>query len=80
MPADVCSGASCEAWYKDELKKQPKLLLLTQEELMRHEAAGITTQAFPRTVRLGGVDCSASYLHEPGDPKDGVTVDVPLAR
>jgi len=78
VPADVCSGASCEAWYREEVKKQPKLLLLTQEELMRHEAAGITTQAFPKIVRLGGVDCTATYLHEPGDAKDGVTVDVPL--
>ena len=78
LPPDVCSGASCEAWFKEEVKKQPKLLLLTQEELMRHEAAGITTQAFPKILRLGGVDCSANYLHEPGDAKDGVTVDVPL--
>ncbi len=78
LPADVCSGASFESWYRDELKKQPKLLLLSQEELMRHEAAGITTQAFPRMLRLGGVDCTATYLHEPGDAKDGVTVDVPL--
>ncbi|MDB5966663.1 MAG: ATP-dependent helicase HrpA, partial [Polaromonas sp.] len=43
-----------------------------------HEAAGITSQAFPRTLRLGGVDCLATYLHEPGDPRDGVSVDVPL--
>ena len=78
LPPDVCSGASCEAWYRDEVKKQPQLLLLTQEELMRHEAAGITTQAFPKILRLGGVDCTAAYLHEPGDAKDGVTVDVPL--
>ena len=78
LPPDVCSGASCEAWYREEVKKQPALLLLTQEELMRHEAAGITTQAFPKILRLGGVDCTASYLHEPGDTKDGVTVDVPL--
>ena len=78
LPADVCSGASCEAWYQEEIKKQPKLLLLTQEELMRHEAAGITTQAFPKLLRLGGVDCTGSYLHEPGDAKDGLTVDVPL--
>ena len=78
LPHEVCSGASCEAWYKEEVKKQPKLLLLSQEELMRHEAAGITTQAFPKMLRLGGVDCTAIYLHEPGDAKDGVTVDVPL--
>ncbi len=78
LPPDVCSGASCESWYRDEVKKQPALLFLTRDELMRHEASGITTQAFPRTIRLGGVDCSASYLHQPGDVKDGVTVDVPL--
>jgi ATP-dependent helicase HrpA len=29
-------------------------------------------------VRLGGVDCAATYLHEPGDAKDGLTVSVPL--
>ncbi|MDI1342245.1 ATP-dependent RNA helicase HrpA [Polaromonas sp.] len=78
LPADICTGAGCEHWYKDEVKKQPQLLLLSREELMRHEAAGITTQAFPKTLRLGGVDCIATYLHEPGDARDGVTVDVPL--
>jgi ATP-dependent helicase HrpA len=45
---------------------------------MRHEAAGVTSEAFPRTVRLGGVDCTVSYLHEPGHPRDGVTVTLPL--
>ena len=45
---------------------------------MRHEAAGITTAAFPKTIRLGGIDCAASYLHEPGDAKDGLTVTVPI--
>ncbi|MEN9886892.1 MAG: ATP-dependent helicase HrpA, partial [Pseudomonadota bacterium] len=39
---------------------------------------GITTDAFPKVVRLGGVDCAATYLHEPGDAKDGLTVTVPL--
>jgi ATP-dependent helicase HrpA len=78
IPAEVCSGYLLEHWYREESKKQPKLLMLTREELMRHEAAGITTQAFPKVVRLGGVDCRATYLHEPGDAKDGLTVEVPL--
>ncbi|MBP6008015.1 MAG: ATP-dependent RNA helicase HrpA [Rhodoferax sp.] len=78
LPADVCSGFSFEAWYREAVKINPKILLLTKEELMRHEAAGITTQSFPKTIRLGGVDCGATYLHEPGDPKDGLTVTVPI--
>ena len=91
LPADVCSGYSFENWYRQESKKpqyhlndvpggsrESTLLRLTRDELMRHEAAGITTASFPKTIRLGGVDCAARYLHEPGDAQDGLTVTVPL--
>ncbi len=78
IPPEVCSGRLLENWYRAESAKQPRLLMLSREELMRHEAAGITTQAFPKQIRLGGTDCTATYLHEPGDARDGVTVTVPL--
>ena len=78
VPAEVSNGAAFERWYRDHSRENPKLLFLTREELMRHEAAGITTQAFPKTLRLGGVDCAVAYLHEPGDPRDGLSVTVPI--
>ncbi len=78
LPADVYNGHTFEGWYRTESRKNPQLLKLTREELMRHEAAGITTQAFPKTIRLGGVDCTTAFLHEPGDARDGLTVTVPL--
>src|SRR5690606_2451547 len=78
IPADVANGAAMERWYRQASQADPRLLFLTRDELMRHEAAGVTTQAFPRTVRLGGVDCAASYLHEPGDARDGLSVTVPI--
>ncbi|WP_428570264.1 ATP-dependent RNA helicase HrpA [Ramlibacter sp.] len=78
VPKDVYSGATFERWFREASRGQPNLLKLTRDELMRHEAAGITTNAFPKTVKLGGVDCTAAYLHEPGDARDGITVAVPL--
>lgn len=78
IPQEVCNGRTFEQWHRAESKNRPDLLKLSRDELMRHEAAGITTSAFPRVVRLGGVDCAASYLHEPGDPRDGITVTIPL--
>ncbi len=78
LPADVCSGASLERWLRDETRRNPKALQLSRDELMRHEAAGITGAAFPKLLRLGGVDCAAVYLHDPGDARDGVTVTVPI--
>ena len=78
LPPQVASGTSFEHWYREASRDQPRLLFLSRDELMRHQAAGITTQSFPATVRLGGVDCAASYLHEPGGARDGLTVTVPL--
>jgi ATP-dependent helicase HrpA len=78
IPPEVMSGHSFERWYKQASRENPKLLYLSKEELMRHEAAGITSAAFPKYIRLGGVDCAAAYLHEPGDARDGVTVTVPI--
>jgi ATP-dependent helicase HrpA len=78
VPADVTSGHAFEQWYRQASASNPRLLFLTRDELMRHQAAGITTQAFPPTVKLGGVDCAATYLHEPGDARDGLTVTIPL--
>jgi ATP-dependent helicase HrpA len=78
IPPEVVSGATFERWYRHASRENPKLLHLTREELMRHEAAGITSSAFPKTIRLGGIDCAATYLHDPGDARDGVTVTVPI--
>ncbi len=78
IPPEVMSGHSFERWYRVASRENPKLLYLSREELMRHEAAGITSSAFPKVLRMGGVDCTTAYLHEPGDARDGVTVTVPI--
>lgn len=45
---------------------------------MRHEAAGITTDLFPKMMRQAGIDMSLSYHFEPGAMRDGVTLTIPL--
>ena len=78
VPQGISNGRDFQRWWREASQANPKLLHLTRDELMRHEAAGITTAAFPKMIRLGGVDCAATYLHQPGDAKDGLTVTVPL--
>ena len=78
IPEGVYSGATFDKWFRPASKADPQLLRLSRDELMRHEAAGVTSERFPKLVRLGGVDCAASYLHAPGDARDGLTVTVPL--
>ncbi|MEW5885802.1 MAG: ATP-dependent RNA helicase HrpA [Pseudomonadota bacterium] len=78
LPPDLSSGTELERWYRAQVRHQPELLRLKREELMRHQAAGVTSVAFPPTLALGGTECSASYLHQPGDARDGLSVALPV--
>jgi ATP-dependent helicase HrpA len=82
LPADIYQLATLEKWYRDTSQALPKeapgLLYLSRDELMRHEAAGVTTDVFPKTLSLHGIDMALDYHFEPGSPRDGVTLSVPL--
>ncbi|HEU4778136.1 MAG TPA: ATP-dependent RNA helicase HrpA, partial [Telluria sp.] len=78
IPKDIVNGAGFEKWHKDATQKEPKLLFLNREELMRHEAAGVTTELFPKTMSVTGIEMQLSYHFEPGSLRDGVTLSVPL--
>ncbi|MEX3955327.1 ATP-dependent RNA helicase HrpA [Trinickia sp. EG282A] len=84
LPAGIYTGAAFERWYRNEVKKsgQPedklRLLYLSRDDLMRHEAAGITTDLFPKRLAMAGIEMGVSYHFEPGSPRDGVTLAVPL--
>lgn len=78
LPADVVSGVTFEQWRRVAEKTNPKLLYLSKQELMQHEAAGITTEYFPKKLTMKGVDMALTYHFEPGSPRDGVTLSVPL--
>ncbi len=45
---------------------------------MKHEAAGITTDVFPKSIDWQSSRLRLDYHFEPGSPKDGVTLTVPL--
>ncbi|MDR1162338.1 MAG: ATP-dependent RNA helicase HrpA [Candidatus Accumulibacter sp.] len=79
IPADIANGADFDVWRRKAEREAPQCLFLAREDLMRHEAAGVTTEAFPHTLNSGGVDFALSYHFEPGSPKDGVTLTVSLS-
>ncbi|MBS1188543.1 MAG: ATP-dependent helicase HrpA [Rhodocyclaceae bacterium] len=80
IPEGIHNGASFDHWRKEAERDNAKLLFLSKDDLMRHSAAGVTTEAFPHHLRLGGVEYALTYHFEPGSPRDGVTMAVPLAQ
>jgi len=78
VPEGIHNGADFDDWRREAEAKNPKLLFLKREDLMRHEAAGITTEQFPHRLEMAGRSFTLEYHHEPGSPRDGVTLGVPL--
>ena len=78
LPLDVCTGAQFDKWRAQVEKESPRLLFLSRDELMRHEAAGVTTELFPKSLEMRGVAMALTYHFEPGSPRDGATLAVPL--
>jgi ATP-dependent RNA helicase HrpA len=79
IPQEIHGGADFERWRAQAERERPKLLHLSREDLMRHQAAGITTENFPPALELGPNRFALEYLFEPGSARDGVTMTVPLA-
>ena len=78
LPAHVNNGIAFEKWLKNASAAEPKILYLNRDELMRHEAAGVTTDLFPKLTRMAGIEMGLTYHFEPGAPRDGVTLALPL--
>ena len=79
VPVGITNGADFEKWRKEAERAQPGLLQLRREDLMRHEAAGITTENFPHELQVGPNRFALDYHFEPRSLKDGVTMTVPVA-
>ena len=78
VPEHIFQTATLERWYRKLDKSARSKLLLSREALMRHDASAITADVFPRQLDWFGVDMPLRYHFEPGSPRDGVTLVVPL--
>ena len=75
----VHSLAGFEHWRADAERSDPRLLFMTREALMRHDAGNITQEWFPDALSFDGTRLPLKYRFAPGHPLDGLTLTVPLA-
>ncbi len=78
LPQDVFDARSFEAWWKDAATRTPRLLDMTEADLVDEGSRG-DERDFPARWRQGDQVLSLAYRFEPGAPDDGVTAVVPLA-
>jgi ATP-dependent helicase HrpA len=74
IPDDVYDGARLLKWLRESTDAN---LLMTQADLIREETS-VAEEAFPNTLSARHIDLPLDYQFTPGEPEDGVTVEVPL--
>jgi ATP-dependent helicase HrpA len=78
IPKGAFNQKSLEGWAKTAPQEALENLKLKKDDLLNKEAGGITTDFYPKSQELGGLSFKLSYHFEPGSPRDGVTMTVPL--
>ncbi len=78
IPRDVFDVRSFEAWWRDASTRTPRLLEMTEADLI-DDASRADERDFPMRWQQGDQVLSLAYRFEPGAPDDGVSVVVPLA-
>ena len=76
IPAEVTSARHFDTWWKKARAADPGLLDFSPADLIRPAAGEISQDDYPARW----ADLPVSYEFSPGEPDDGVTVDIPLAR
>ena len=78
LPGNINSARDLERW----LKRSPErgnVLLLRREDLLQDLETRVSDSDFPPELVLGGLKLRLEYHFAPGDPADGVTLNIPLA-
>jgi ATP-dependent helicase HrpA len=76
IPAEVISARHFDTWWKQARAADPALLDLSPADLIAVSAEEISPDNYPARW----ADLPVSYEFAPGEPDDGVSVDIPLAR
>jgi ATP-dependent helicase HrpA len=79
IPAGIYNVPLFERWRKEIERPNPKFLVMSRRDLMRHAADDVTAEAFPDFLVVNHVPLNLEYDLDPGGPMDGITLVVPLA-
>ncbi|WP_370262981.1 ATP-dependent RNA helicase HrpA [Limnobacter sp.] len=78
LPKGVYNQQTLENWAKQASKADLDKLKLNKEDLLSKRAGGITTEFYPKKLDMSGMSFDLNYHFEPGSPRDGVTLTIPL--
>ncbi|MGF6495816.1 ATP-dependent helicase HrpA [Luteibacter sp. 621] len=78
LPESIADTRALDAWFRKASPGEQAALRWTLADVM-DAGAGLDPKAFPASMDIGQHRYRLEYRFVPGDPADGVTINVPLA-
>lgn len=78
IPSSVTSSQHFDSWWSKAKHKDSELLHFDPEALISSTEGARAAQEFPDIWQQGSLEFELSYVFQPGDPLDGITMRVPL--
>lgn len=78
IPEHIYDGSGLWRWFERARRKDPGVLQMDRDDLIRDDAEYLREEDFPDTLAVGDAEFPLEYRFEPGAEQDGVTAIVPL--
>jgi ATP-dependent helicase HrpA len=77
IPERVNTVAAFESWRGKAERHAPRLLYMSDADVMARDAAEVSAEQFPDELPIGANRLPLTYKFEPTQPDDGITLTVP---
>ncbi len=78
LPPQVHDVPSLERWWARTSRDDQARLFMSHEDVLRRDAGLVDGDLYPDRLPGDGLELPLSYVYQPGDAQDGVTVTVAL--
>ncbi len=79
LSPEICDLPSLAHWHRHASVEARAKLQLVKEDLMRHQAHGVSAERYPKEWISNQQSLTLNYHFEPGSVRDGVTLTLPLS-
>ena len=78
VPSDICTWTQLEKWWRGASETDRQSLFFTELELTAKPEVSFGESDYPAQLKLQDAAYRLKYRFAPGEPDDGVSIEVPL--
>ena len=80
LPETICTAKAFHRWMRSDQQQNNEVMLPTVADIIGQDLAEFRLEDFPDTLEWEDHSYALHYQHTPGEPLDGITIEVALSQ